>query len=88
MESPKDQSGKPLQVGSRVRPLRLAGKWLDDLPEDERSDVLSMVGEVFEVEEIDEYGQAWINKSWQDDDKGSLHSHSIAPDPHEIELVK
>src|SRR5437870_2409641 len=55
MESPKDRSGKILHVGSRVRLLRLSGKWFDDLSQDEKSDVLSMIGEVFEVEEIDEW---------------------------------
>ncbi len=88
MESPKDRSGKALHVGSRVRLLRLSGKWFDDLPQDEKRDVLSMIGEVFEVEEIDEYGQPWISKWWQDEGQRSLHSHSVALDPHETELVE
>jgi hypothetical protein len=50
-------------------------------------DVLSMIGEIFEVEEIDEYGQPWIRKSWPNESEGKCHSHSIALEPYEMELV-
>jgi len=45
-----------------------------------------MVGEVFEVYEIDEHGGAWIEKWWRDGDDVS-HSHSLALAPHEMEVV-
>lgn len=67
--------------------LGVSGDWFDRLPEDERADVVSMVGEVFEVDEIDEYGHPWIRKSWPDEEGGTCHSHSIALDPHEMEVV-
>lgn len=84
---PKDRNGHPVKVGARVRLLCLLGKWLEELPEDEKCDVLSMVGEVFEVEEIDEYGYPWIRKSWSNEDEGTCNSHSIALEPQEMELV-
>jgi hypothetical protein len=89
MELPKDRSGKTVQVGSRVRLVQLSGKWLDDLPIDERPRVLSMVGEVFEVEEIDGYGSPWISKEWrgEGEERCVTWSHSIALDPSETELV-
>ena len=74
-------------IGSRVRLLSLSGQWLDDIAPDEREAVLSMIGEVFEVEEIDEYGHPWVTKSWPESDGQKYRSHSIAADPHEIELV-
>jgi hypothetical protein len=89
MELTKGRSGKTVEVGSRVRLVQLSGKWLDDLPSDEKARVRSMVGEVFDVEEIDEYGRPWISKEWRGEDKEShvTRSHSISLGPPETELV-
>ena len=76
-----------MHVGSRVRLLSLSGNWLEELPHEEKQDVLSMIGEVFEVEEIDEYGHPWVRKSWPNETEGKCHSHSIALEPQEMELV-
>jgi hypothetical protein len=57
------------------------------LPAEEKPDVLSMIGEVFEIEEIDAYGQPWIRKSWPDEEQGSCRSHSIALESGEMEVV-
>ena len=46
-----------------------------------------MVGEVFEIIEIDEYGSAWVEKVWPDADGGS-HSHSLALASHEMEIAE
>jgi len=70
-----------------VRLLSLSGQWLDDLPADEKEDVLSMIGQVFKVEEIDEYGLAWLTKTWQEEEEGQFHCHSIAPESNEMEIV-
>jgi len=85
--SPRDKAGKSICIGARVRLLALSGNWLDDLPPEEKQDVLSMIGEVFEVEEIDEYGRPWVRKSWPNEAEGKCHSHSISLEPHEMELV-
>ncbi len=87
MRAPKDKHGIVVSVGTRVRLLGLAGQWLDRLPDDEKKDVLSMIGETFEVEEIDEYGQAWVRKSWFDATGGVCNSHSIGLESHEMEVV-
>ena len=84
---PTDKNGNVVDVGTRVRVLSLSGQWLRDLPADEKDDVYSMVGEVFEVEEIDEYGQPWVRKSWPNEAEGKCHSHSIALEPNEMEVV-
>lgn len=76
-----------MQIGDRIRLLTLTGNWLNELPDDERDDVLSMIGEVFEVEEIDKYGQPWIRKSWPNLQEGKCRSHSIALESQEMELV-
>ena len=87
MPVPCDVDGRAVSVGTRVRLLSLSGQWLDDLPADEKADVVSMVGEVFEVEEIDEQGNPWVRKSWPDDADGQCHSHSIALEAHEMRVI-
>jgi hypothetical protein len=77
VQSAEDTNGHIVQIGTRMRVLSLSGKWLDELPNDEKDDVLSMIGEVFEVEEIDEYGQPWVGKQ----------SHSVALASYEMEVV-
>jgi hypothetical protein len=83
-----DKNGSLVTVGSKVRLLCLSGNWLDELPADEKDNVLSMIGEVFEVEEIDEYGHPWVRKSWPNEEEGMCNSHSIALDSHEMELIE
>ena len=56
-----------------------------DLAADERADLESMVGETFEVYEIDEYGSAWMEKVWTQ--PGGLRTHSLALASHEMEVV-
>jgi hypothetical protein len=84
---PIDRNGKVVAVGSLVRVLSLSGDWLDRLPPDERSDVEWMIGRVFPVEEIDEYGQPWVRKSWPNEAEGTCCSHSVALEPHEMEYA-
>lgn len=84
---PRDKFGRIVRVGARVRLIGLSGQWLDDLPSDEKPNVLSMVGDIFEVEEIDEYGSPWVRKSWPNEVEGTCRSHSIALAPDEMELV-
>jgi hypothetical protein len=67
--------------------LGLSGGWFDALPADEKNDVLSMIGEIFEIEEIDQYGCPWIRKSWSNEAEGKCNSHSISLESHEMELV-
>ena len=68
--------------------LSLSGQWLDELPVEEKPHVLSMIGEIFVIEEIDEkYSQPWITKSWFNSTEGTCHSHSIALDSHEMQIV-
>jgi hypothetical protein len=82
-----DKDGAVVTLGSFVRILALSGDWFDRLPVDERADVESMVGEVFLVEEIDEYGAPWVRKSWPNDADGVCRSHAIALASNEMVLV-
>ncbi len=81
---PVDCNGVSVGIGSRVRVLSLSGSWYDRLPEDERLRVDSMIGQEFDVEEIDEYGQPWVCKRWPNEEAGTCQSHSIALEPREM----
>ena len=81
-----DRHGRTVTVGSRVRVLGIPSSWEHTLPAEEWTDVQSMVGEVFAVDEIDEWGQAWVGKSWDEGD-GTTRAHSIGLEPHEMERV-
>jgi hypothetical protein len=87
MPQAKDKHGRPVSIGSRVCLLELSPSFLGSLPKDELEDVRSMIGEVFEVYEIDDYGCAWVEKGWHFPDQGQYMGHSIGLEPHEIELV-
>lgn len=76
-----------MRVGDQVKLLSLSGQWLLDLPEEEKIDVMSMIGEIFEITEIDEYGHPWIGKSWLNEAGDACRGHSIALESHEMELV-
>ena len=54
--------------------------------DEEREDVESMLGETFEVEEIDKHGCAWVTKWW---DRGNeeRESHSLGLSPAEMVFV-
>jgi hypothetical protein len=87
MKPPIDKNGREVNIGTKVRLLSLSGQWFDELPADEKLLVMSMIGEVFIIEEIDSYGQPWVKKSWLDAENGTCKSHSIALEPNEIEVV-
>lgn len=68
---PLDRNGNLASVGRLVRIVKLRGRWVEELPPDERARVQSMIGQIFEVEEIDEYGQPWVRMSWPNEEEGT-----------------
>ena len=84
---PSDHRGRSVEVGTRVRVLKLADFLKRDLPNDEWCEISTMVGEVFEVYEIDGYGSAWVEKWWYDSEE-ECHSHALALDSDEMEVVE
>jgi hypothetical protein len=85
--SPVDRNGRAVKVGSRVRIVRLADSLLKSLPGAEVKDLSSMIGEVFEVTEIDQYGHPWVGKGWHSADGEEYRQHAIALEAAEMELV-
>jgi hypothetical protein len=80
----RDRNGNLVTVGSHVRVLSIAPLDLSAEPaEVER--VQSMLGQVFEVYEIDPYGRAWVEKWWHLSPDQSI-SHSLALESKEMEL--
>ncbi len=70
-----------------VRVIHVDEAIIKTLPEEERLDVRSMLNEVLEVNDIDEYGQAWVEMEW-DRGEGQIESHSLGLSSHEMELVE
>ena len=84
--APIDRSGRLVKVGSKVRILGLSQSFLGRLPDDEIEDVRSMIGEILEVYEIDDYGSPWVMKWWHLPE-GKSFSHSLALASSEMEVV-
>ena len=82
----RDKHGTPVHVGTHVRVLRISESVLSQLPEDEAEAARAMEGEVLEVYEIDEWGGAWVEKSWRDSD-GTSVSHALGLGPEQMEVV-
>lgn len=81
-----DCRGAPVIAGTRVRIFVLAEAVLARLEPHEFERVQSMIGETFEVYEVDEQGGAWVEKWWRETDRKS-ESHSIGLQPNEMEVV-
>lgn len=87
MSQTNDIDGRIVSVGSRVIVLGFSGDWYENLPVDEKPRVDSMIGETFTVEKIDEYGGAWVSKSWWSREGDECESHSISLASTEMKLV-
>jgi hypothetical protein len=79
-----DRHGQPVRVGTRVRVLSVPASLMNSLPADEQEQVASMVGDVFEVYEI-EAQAAWVEKVWRTSD--GEESHALALSTDEMELA-
>ena len=80
-----DRNGAAVRVGDHVRVVHIP---VDVYPTAEEAPyVNSMLGEIFEVEDIDPLGCAEVTKWWKLDDSHSM-SHSLNLAPGEIELVQ
>jgi hypothetical protein len=81
-----DHLGRTVRVGSYVKVLSVSDAVLSALSDSERARVREMIGSVFEVEEIDTFGQAWVTKWWRG---GSSHSisHGVGLSSAEFEVV-
>lgn len=81
----RDKDGTAVTVGAYVRVLAIPP--LDqDLEEEEVARVKSMLGEVFEVYEVDAYGRAWVEKWWHIGSESST-SHSLALESSDMERI-
>ena len=57
---PKDKHGNAVKFSAPVGLRSLSGQWVEELPAEEKNDVISMIGQIFEFEEVDEYGKSWV----------------------------
>jgi hypothetical protein len=81
-----DRLGRPVAVGTRVRVLKVTPSLKERLPEDEWQELTTIVGQVFEVCEVDEYGFAWVEK-WFESEAEGRYCHALALEASEMEVV-
>jgi hypothetical protein len=74
-------------VGTRVRVTEITDSLRQRLPPNEWTELQTMLGGVFEVYEVDEYGWAWVEKQWLTEDGDCDYSHCLALAAHEMEVV-
>ncbi len=82
----QDINGAAVRVGTRVRVLKISAEVLAQLSDSEAEAARIMEGEVLEVYEIDEWGGAWVEKTWREED-GTPVSHSLGLGPAQMEVV-
>ncbi len=74
----KDKKGKSIIVGDFVRVIAFNFSAISNLDRDEQTKINSMIGEGFEVEEIDEHDNAVVTKWWDVADvTGSDHGKHL-----------
>ena len=83
----EDINGNPVFVGSRVRVLRIKDSVLAQLSEADAEATRAMFGSVLEVNEIDEFGGAWVEDTWTAADGASV-THSLGLGPQQMEVVQ
>jgi hypothetical protein len=83
---PFDKNGVEVRVGSFVKLVKIAPNVTMNLGESEIEDINSMLNEVFQVYEIDEYDGAWIEK-WWDRGNGQKECHALSLAPSEMVVV-
>ena len=86
IEEAVDINGEPVHVGSRVRVLKISDEILSQLPEADATAARAMEGDILEVYEIDEWGSAWVEKSWHEAD-GTPVSHALGLGPEQMEVL-
>ena len=83
----RDTNGHEVIVGDRIHVLSIDMDAFHFLTESERNDISSMIGEVFEVEDIGKSGTAKITK-WFNRGRGRSETHSITLLPLQFQLFQ
>lgn len=78
--------GATVSEGSVVRVLRISPSVFQALDTQEREQIESMLGEELSVYEVDQYGRAWVEKWWHEDETHAS-SHSLALEPSDMKVV-
>lgn len=80
-----DIDGSKVRLGDTVKVLAIDPSI--ELEKDEQEKVKSMIGEEFEVDEIDEHGCAWVTKWWHATENES-EAHGISLTSQQMKLVR
>jgi len=81
-----DKNGKLVNVGAKVKVLRIDPRVTEFLPNDEIEDINSMLNDVLKVYEISE-NFIHVEKTW-DRGNGRIESHTLPMSSNDIELIQ
>ena len=76
-----------IKVGDKIKILRISKEFLRKLPDDEISELKTMIGEIHEVIEIEEWGGVWVEKEFAGDSENQVSYHKLCLAPEEIEKI-
>ena len=82
-----DRNGLPVRVGTVVRVLSIPDDIFADLTKQEATELRTMVGEAFPVDDIDEWGCARVTKWWHMGN-GEHRAHDLMLAPNEMEVAQ
>lgn len=81
-----DINSQPVRVGSKVKVLNISSETISSLLKEEVPFVKSMIKDILEIDEIDEFACAWVEKLWQIEN-GECITHSISLESNHMELI-
>jgi len=81
----QDRNGRVVLVGTAVRVLSIPDSVFVDLPESEVAELKAMIGATFVVDEIDDWGNAWVT-DMRKTSPGEHRGHGLALAPAEMEV--
>ena len=86
-KQPVDCNGNAVFTGDKIKLLKLSESLLSEIPEEEAMILESMIGKIFQIDEIDEFGNTWVNLCVYHG-KGMNECHSYNLDSGEMELIQ
>ena len=87
MKNPIDRNGNEVNLGDKVKVISFDGNYVSRLVPAEQEKIKSMIGEIFTVDEIDEYGGVWVHKVWLNEKGDESEHRGISLSSEEMERV-
>ena len=74
----KDSKGNAVFVGDKIKVLEIDRRITQNLPEDEKEELESFIGNELVVDKINSDGSMLVSKKWEDPELGEVMGHELA----------